>query len=198
MENSQSNKVRSVVFPEETGKILGEIIKKYGLKETEEKILKEFKEKLDKAKTSQERIKAITKEDLQRLPDRKIIITTRGVARGKITKKDFASTLQKQLDISKKKAEKMAEDLEKEILTKTKEIITEEEVPEKPAVKKPSVSPPSAPPKEPSVAKKPSVTKKKPPIKKPEKTPKKTKKPTEETKKQKKAKKQDVYREPIE
>jgi len=153
--SSNPEKKYEILYPEDSSEIIGELMKKYGLEETVENIL----EKTDR--------REITIGEI-------IAGNVAEAAQKKMSFEDFASNLKKDLNISKATAEKLAEDLEQEILVKTEKIEIKEERPITPEEKEKI-----------RLSKK---TKIRPEIP--------IEKPMEET--EKKPSKKDVYREPIE
>ncbi|MBZ9578248.1 hypothetical protein KJA14_00030 [Patescibacteria group bacterium] len=148
---SQSNQNQEIVFKKDPSKIISELMEKYGLSETKENFL----EKIRKGETTTRR---------------KIAEIIRGVIDGKISTEDLVTTFQQHLNVSKETAEKLAEDIKREIPISVKRVLKEE------------ISP--SPKREVALPKKPIVERTE------TKTPTPPKKPLSPSKK-------DIYREPI-
>ena len=109
-----------IIFTEEATEKIQELLKRYDL----EMFPKTSLEKIKEAKNSKE------KEILfDNLPGRVLAIIVKELAEDKIKTKDSISTLEKKLNISNDKAEKLARDIEKEVLIYAKKVPLEKEVP---------------------------------------------------------------------
>ena len=90
-----------------TGSIMEEILKKYGLWESQEEGLDKF----FKSKISDERVNLF-----ENLPSSKINTLITKYADGKISLDQFPSILEKELDISVQESKKLAKEIENEFL----------------------------------------------------------------------------------
>lgn len=109
------NQKQEIIYPENISTIIKNLMEKYNLRETPEEVL----EKVTRGEiTIGEKIAGIIKEIVES---------------GKSTT-ELSLMLQKSLKIEKEKAEKLAEDIEKEILDQIKKISSEKEF-ETPALK---------------------------------------------------------------
>jgi len=114
------NSKYQIIFTEEATEKIQEILKRYGL----EMFPKISLEKIKEAKSSEE------KESLfEGLPGRVLAKTVKELAEDKIKIKDSISMLEKKLNIPNDKAEKLARDIEKEVLIYAKKIPIEKEAP---------------------------------------------------------------------
>lgn len=91
---------QKIYFSGETAEIISEIIRKYGLKETDE----ELDEKL-------------WGEDIAPLHGKIILEITMEVVQGKISKDEMASLLQKQLNTTSEIAEKISDDIKTKLIS---------------------------------------------------------------------------------
>ena len=109
-----NNQNKKTVFLGDTAPIVSEILKKYGLEEEDEDIF----EKIEQGKPC--------------LLGGIILDIVIELAQGKILKKELVVSIQKYLNIPKEKAKKMAEDIEKKLLTLVEKVPKEKaEVPTK-------------------------------------------------------------------
>ena len=134
MEIKQNNK--EIIFSIDPAEVIAKLIEKYGLGES----MEEFLERVEKGEvTIGEKIAEIIK----------------GVIDGEISKKDLVSVFQQRLKISKEIAEKLAIDIEKEILAFIQKVPEKEEevLPKKVPIEKPETKP-GIPPEEPTSKKK--------------------------------------------
>lgn len=91
------NKNQKITIPEDTSKIIGKLMKKYGIEES-------IKEVFDKLKKG------------EKTKGRKIANLIREIAEGKLAEENLSSELQKRLTLPQKKARGLAMDVKKEIL----------------------------------------------------------------------------------
>jgi len=97
MTNSNQNKNKEIIFPEDSDLIISKILEKHNLEETVEKELK----KIEKGeKTNGEIITELIKK----------------AAKEKLSFQELTSLLKTELNISSKKSEELAKDIRKEIL----------------------------------------------------------------------------------
>ncbi len=107
-----------IIFTEEATEKIQELLKRYGL----EMFPKTSLEKIKEAKNSEE------KEILfDNLPGRVLARIAKELAEEKIKTKDSILILEKKLNISNDKAEKLARDIEKEVLIYAKKVPLEKE-----------------------------------------------------------------------
>lgn len=104
------NENKEIILPEETPEIIFNLLKKYKL----EKNQKEVEEKIAKAETIEEiRKMALIQPSIQ------IIVTVKEVIRGEIPAEKLGLLLQERLKITEEDAEKLSEDLKKDIINLT-------------------------------------------------------------------------------
>jgi hypothetical protein len=105
--NSNSNKKWEIIYPENSSNVIAKLMEKYGLKETPKDIL----EKIDRGEiTIGEKIAGIVAETVE----------------NELLLEDVVSKLEQNLNIPRETAEKLAEDLKKEILDRVEKILMEE------------------------------------------------------------------------
>ena len=129
MPNQRSN-TKKIIFPEGSGLIIYDLVKKYGLKETQEKVVQEMVE----LKTAQEKEKVA-----ENLPIRKIAKIIKRVAEGEIPLSLLISELKNQLNLSNEVAKNLAKELKEKLLIQKEEIEVEEKIPPSPKPKKPDI-----------------------------------------------------------
>ncbi len=168
---------KRVIFPSGVPDTIDKILSKHGIEEDFEKYI----ERAAEAKTDQK-----AREIVEDYPGIKISTTLKKIVKGKIKKADLGSFLKEQLNISEEKAEKIAQDLKKEVLSATKRVVEKkQESPAPKEIQKLSVSEKiTTIPEVEKPSKKSKIPKKQPPKK--------------ETKEEKTLKEKDSYREPIE
>lgn len=177
MTNNNDAQTQRVIFQIDTGPVVvvSGILKKYNLEESSEEAYKKIKE--------------------GKKPRTNIIIQAASdLVLNKISEKDFISTLEKQLEITKQTAEKIINDVKEKLLSTAKKITAKEfEISEEKSIVATLIKPPIGLKKTEEEALEPVL-----------KTPSRAKKPlvseiSEKTKEAKKpSKKPDVYRESIE
>ena len=106
-QNKPTNKKYNIVFSETAASVIGEIEKKYGLEQIEEKMLKEMG--LAKVFSEKEKI-------FETLPGRQIAKIVKEAAQGKIGSENLYKELQKRLNIPSEDAKNMALELQEKIL----------------------------------------------------------------------------------
>lgn len=106
-------------FPEESGLVVEEILKKYGWEEIQKKGIKKW----FKSENSSEK-----KRLFEELPGSKISKLIREYAEGKIAIANIGLLLRERFSIPDKKAEEIAQELRKKILNFIKPIVEEKEV----------------------------------------------------------------------
>ena len=180
-----TNKKSRMVFSETAGSVVTGILEKYGLKSTQEKMLKE----MGLAGTFSEKEKIF-----EALPGRQIAKLIKAVAEEKISLENLPAELQKRLNISPRDAENMALELQKKVLVFARKIPvrTEKEIRKRIRGVKPTTMVKPAPKEFIEKPKRiqPQISLKRVSPKIEKEIPKKVEKP--------KLKKQDVYREPLE
>jgi len=105
---SEAGQYKEIIFPENSSDVILKILERYGLKETNQEMIKKLSKKEKTIRgTVAELIKKIAQEE--------------------IPSKDFSPTLSERLGVSKKIADDLAKDAEKEILVFVKRIPKEEQ-----------------------------------------------------------------------
>lgn len=104
-------------FPEGSGLIIEKILKEYGLAKTQEEGI----EKIIQSKDFQERL-----EIFENLPGTKISRLVKEYAEKKVSLENISTRLEKELNISERKAKQIAEELEKSLFIFIKPIKKEE------------------------------------------------------------------------
>lgn len=179
-------KNQAIVFPEESYYVIQEILKKYKLYREPREKFKKMAQEIREAKTFEEK-----QEISEKQPERKLARAIKEKAEGKITLEEFSRQLQQIFKVPEPTAQKIAKDLEKNVLVFAKKVFTEKE--DVSPIQKPFVKPLPATPSPQEI---PEIL----PHPKPETAPSSM---TEEEKpeaslEEKKQKKPDTYRESIE
>jgi len=112
-ENFKRKVILELSFPEESGLVIKEILKKYGLEEKQKTGIRKW----FKSKNQNERRKLF-----EELPGSKISQLVRDYAEGKINSVNINLLLTNKLDVSENKAEEIAQELKQKILSFIKPI----------------------------------------------------------------------------
>ncbi|MBI2041405.1 MAG: hypothetical protein HYT20_00095 [Candidatus Nealsonbacteria bacterium] len=113
-DNEILEKTRDFDIPEESSLIITKLLEEYGLQKDQDEGIKKFIESTGlNAPSERSRI-------FENLPGTKISGLVMNCVEGKISFKDLPELLGKSLNISKKEAQKMADDLKNQIIDKAK------------------------------------------------------------------------------
>ena len=116
--NKPINK-NKIIFPNTSADVISEIVKKYGLEQTQEQML----EKMDIAKTFSEKEKIF-----ENLPSRQTAKIVRQVGEETISIEEFPYEIQKALDIPLEKAKKISLELYKKVIALAEKATSETKI----------------------------------------------------------------------